>query len=68
MITKYECNYIDYIVITHNYMVIQIITLVLHACNAHVITCYYMLFYMLQVHYMIITCVLHACNACVIEF
>ncbi len=52
MIAKY--NYIDHIVITHNYMVIQIITLVLHACNAHVITCYYILFYTL------ITCVLHA--------
>ena len=57
MITKYECNYIDYIVITHNNMVIQIITLVLHACNAHVITCYYMLFYtpitwLLHVYYM----------------
>ncbi len=54
MITKCKCNYIDYIVITHNYMVIQIMTLVLHACNAHVITCYYMLFYTL------ITWVLHA--------
>jgi hypothetical protein len=47
MITTYKCNYIDCIVIIHNYMVIQIITLVLHACNAHVITGYYMLFYAL---------------------
>ncbi len=39
MITKYECNYINYIVILHNYMVIKIITLVLHACNVQVITC-----------------------------
>ncbi len=54
MITTYKCNYIDYTVITQNYMVIQTITLVLHACNAHVITCYYMLFYTL------ITRVLHA--------
>ncbi len=61
MITNYKCNYIDYIVLTHNYMVIQITTLVLHACNSHVITCYY-------ADYMIITCVLHECNARVIEF
>ncbi len=60
MITKYKCNYIDYIVITHNYMGIQIITLVLHACNAHVITCYYMLFYTLMK--MRITCMECSCN------
>jgi hypothetical protein len=65
MITKYGCNNIYCIVITHNYMVIQIITLVLHACNAH----YYMLLHaVLHANYMIITCVLHACSPSVIEF
>ncbi len=54
MITKHECNFNNYIVITHNYMVIQIITLVLHACNVHAIIFHNLLFYTL------ITCLLHA--------